>query len=95
MVEHEAYQKLAGRWQLQRRPPLLTRRFNFSSYSETRQFLDQLADLSEREGYYPNLSFGKTYVVVSITPQVNRIGLEEEEYAFATQVDVLADQDSS
>jgi 4a-hydroxytetrahydrobiopterin dehydratase len=94
MVEHEAYQKLVERWQLQRRPPLLTRRFNFSSYGKTRQFLDQLADLSEQEGYYPNLSFGKTYVVVSITPRINRIALEEEEYTFAAQVDALSEQDS-
>jgi pterin-4a-carbinolamine dehydratase len=56
--------------------------------------LEQFADLSEQEGYYPNLSFGKTNLVVSITPRINRIALEEEEYTFAAQVDALVDQDS-
>ena len=41
-------------------------RFDFGSYGETRRFLDQLADLSKRESYYPDVSFGKTYVNISI-----------------------------
>ena len=41
-------------------------RFDFSSYGETRHFLDQLANLSKRENFYPNVSFGKTYANVSI-----------------------------
>ena len=45
----------------QERQPPLNRRFEFASYAETRQFLDRLADLSKREDYYPNVSFGKTY----------------------------------
>jgi pterin-4a-carbinolamine dehydratase len=41
-------------------------RFEFGSYLETRSFLDQMAGLSERMGFYPDISFGKTYVNVSI-----------------------------
>ena len=48
------------------RKPELNWRFDFSGYAETRRFLDQLADLSKREDYYPNVSFGKTYVNVSV-----------------------------
>lgn len=46
--------------------PELHWRFEFGSYAETRRFLDRLADLSKREDYYPNVSFGKTYANVSI-----------------------------
>ena len=41
-------------------------RFEFDSYSETRHFLDQLAKLSKRESFYPNINFGKTYANVTI-----------------------------
>lgn len=44
----------------------MNKRFDFNSYAETRQFLDELADLSKREDYYPNINFGKTYANVSI-----------------------------
>ena len=44
----------------------LNQRFDFASYAQTRQFLDDLANLSKREDYYPNINFGKTYVNVSI-----------------------------
>lgn len=47
-------------------PSPLNWRFDFSSYGETRHFLDQLANLSKRENFYPNVSFGKTYANVSI-----------------------------
>lgn len=48
------------------RQPALNWRFEFASYAATRDFLDLLADLSKRDGYYPNINFGKTYVNVSI-----------------------------
>ena len=48
------------------RQPALHWRFEFSSYGETRHFLDLLADLSKRENFYPSINFGKTYVNVSI-----------------------------
>ncbi|NOT17850.1 MAG: hypothetical protein HOP20_07275 [Sulfuriferula sp.] len=46
--------------------PTMNKRFDFNSYAETRQFLDELAALSKREDYYPNINFGKTYANVSI-----------------------------
>ena len=48
------------------RKSALNWRFEFASYGETRRFLDQLADLSKQENFYPNINFGKTYVNVSI-----------------------------
>jgi pterin-4a-carbinolamine dehydratase len=53
-------------WQNVSRPPSLFRRYEFSSYSETRQFLDRLAQLSEETKLYPDLGFGKTHVNVTI-----------------------------
>jgi pterin-4a-carbinolamine dehydratase len=68
-------------WQAQRRPPLLTRRFEFGSYAETRGFLDALAQLSERTGRYPDLNFGRTHVSVSIAASGDRLAAAEFEFA--------------
>lgn len=75
-------------WQVQQRPPLMTRRFDFVSYTETRKFLDDLAVLSERTGYFPDLNFGKTHVNVSVAPPGETLG--EVEYGFTAEVDDIA-----
>ncbi|MEW5771460.1 MAG: 4a-hydroxytetrahydrobiopterin dehydratase [Pseudomonadota bacterium] len=77
-------------WQVQQRPPLMTRRFDFASYAETRRFLDGLAVLSERSGYFPDLNFGKNHVNVSVAPRGEALG--EVEYAFTAKVDGIAAQ---
>jgi 4a-hydroxytetrahydrobiopterin dehydratase len=53
-------------WTRQKRPPAMTQRFAFSSYATTRDFLDRLAAWSEQSGVYPDLSFGTTYVNVTV-----------------------------
>ncbi|WP_165873571.1 4a-hydroxytetrahydrobiopterin dehydratase [Parasulfuritortus cantonensis] len=75
-------------WNVQQRPALMTRRYDFASYAETRQFLDDLAALSERAGYYPDLNFGKTHVNVSVAAQSQALGAIE--YEFTAEVDTLA-----
>lgn len=75
-------------WKVQQRPALLTRRFDFSSYDQTRQFLDDLTVLSERAGYFPDLNFGKTHASVSVASGGDSLGARE--YEFAAQVDVIA-----
>jgi 4a-hydroxytetrahydrobiopterin dehydratase len=73
----------------QERAPLFHQRFDFGSYGETRKFLDQMADLSKREGYYPDLSFGKTYVNVSIDGD-GQAGLNERKSSFIADMQALA-----
>lgn len=77
-------------WNTQQRPPLMTRRFEFESYAQTRSFLDLLTGLSERAGYYPDLNFGKTYVSVNIAPRAEVFNIED--LNFAAETDALAAQ---
>ena len=63
-------------WLRQDLPPLLSRRFEFESYAETRRFLDDVARLAEAAQLYPNLSFGKTYVSVTIDANGKKISPE-------------------
>lgn len=75
-------------WQRQDLPPMLSRRFEFATYAETRRFLDRVADVAEKVQRYPNLSFGKTYVSVTIDADGKKIGPEIVE--LARQIDTLA-----
>lgn len=71
--------------------PALHWRFDFGSYVEARRFLDQLAELSKRDGYYPNINFGKTYVNVSIDAE-GQMELGERGAAFIEEMKAYAAQ---
>ncbi|MHB1530305.1 MAG: hypothetical protein ACYCXT_12945 [Acidiferrobacteraceae bacterium] len=73
----------------QERLPTLNWRFEFGSYAQTRHFLDQMADLSKREGFYPNVSFGKTYVNISIDAEGQAV-LAEYKTRFTGEMEALA-----
>lgn len=75
-------------WQRQDLPPMLTRRFEFGSYQETRRFLDGVARLAEAARHYPSISFGKTYASISIDADGRKIG--PELIALAREIDKLA-----
>lgn len=53
-------------WVERKRPVRLEKRYEFSSYEELRDFLDQAAELSESKGLYPDMGFGKDYVNMTI-----------------------------
>ena len=73
-------------WQSNERPPSLTRRYQFGSYSQTRAFLDRLAHLSQETGLYPDLGFGKTYVNVTLSGQDGAMpGATQVEFACRAQ----------
>lgn len=74
-------------WDVRQSQAVMTRSFDFSSYTDTRRFLDDLAELSERTGYYPNLNFNRTQVNVSIYSEEKTLG--EAEYQFARATDAL------
>jgi pterin-4a-carbinolamine dehydratase len=69
-------------WTEVERPPSLYRRFEFAAYSETRSFLDRLASLSKETGLYPDLSFARTHVNVTVcASDDSAVGAEERDFA--------------
>lgn len=82
-----------GTWKVEERVQLMSRRYDFSSYAETRDFLERLEKLSENENYYPDLSFGRTYVSVSIKARGEK--LSGVDYEFSGKVDLLAGDNPS
>lgn len=81
-------------WQWREHPPLLSRRFQFSGYSQTRDFLDALTNLSEERGYYPDTSFGVNYVNVTIHAKTGE-QLEPKDFEFAACIDKVLPPSSS
>ncbi len=77
-------------WQVREKPPRLEGRFEFLDYAELREFLDRLAELSEREGLYPDIGFGKTYVNVTIYADDDAKIVDTRQYEFACRLDELA-----
>jgi pterin-4a-carbinolamine dehydratase len=79
-------------WQERTRPVRLERRYEFRDYSTLRDFLDRAAKLSEREGLYPDMGFGRDYVNITIHVEEGIAALGDEQHRFARQLDQLASE---
>jgi len=79
-------------WQERNRPARLERRYQFENYDSLRDFLDRAAELSEREGYYPDMGFGRDYVSITIHAEDDTKELSSSQHQFARQLDQLADE---
>ncbi len=86
MVENKA-DNLSG-WERREQPPFLYRRFQFGGYAQTRAFLDGLAQISKELDYYPDSSFGTTYVNVTIHPRDGE-RLTDQDASFAARATTL------
>ena len=81
------------KWDQRNRPIRLERRFEFENYSATRDFLDRLGELSESKNIFPDISFGKTYVNITIRPESEAKDdpITDLEYNLASDIDGLLD----
>jgi pterin-4a-carbinolamine dehydratase len=76
-------------WRVDKKPPVMTKKFTFESYEQTRSFVNDLADLSEETGYYPNLTFSQSQATVTIYTDEEELGANE--FEFANRTDKIAD----
>ena len=83
---------MSHQWQERKRPVRLERRYEFKDYNTLRDFLDKAADLSENEGLYPDMGFGRDYVNITIHVEEGQEELGDQQHRFAEQLDELADQ---
>jgi len=84
---------VSAAWKVQKRAALLSRRYDFSDYDEMRNFLDRLETLSEKEKYYPDLTFSRTHVNVSIKSRDEE--LAQPDFEFSVLVDAISDTTSN
>ena len=69
---------MSENWVTRKRPARLEARFDFSNYEETRSFLDRAAEMYERESYFPDMSFGRTHVSITLQSQDETAAEAEE-----------------
>jgi len=75
-------------WTQRTRPDRLERRIEFDDYESTRCFLERLNALAESEGRFPDISFGRTYVNLTLRPDDEQ-PVGEVDQAFAAAIDAL------
>ncbi|MBT8428883.1 MAG: 4a-hydroxytetrahydrobiopterin dehydratase [Gammaproteobacteria bacterium] len=80
---------MSSHWRERKRPLCLERRYEFGGYSALRDFLDQAAELSERESFYPDMGFGRDYVNVTIHAEEGSGVLSDARRQFAELLDDL------
>jgi 4a-hydroxytetrahydrobiopterin dehydratase len=76
-------------WTRRPRPDRLERRIEFDDYERTRTFLERLNGLSEQEGRFPDISFGRTYVNLTLRAEAEEDPIGEPEECFARAIDGL------
>lgn len=67
----------------------LERRIEFEDYASNRAFLDLLNDFCEQQGRYPDISFGRTYVNITLRAEEAGEPLGAIDHAFAAAIDGL------
>jgi 4a-hydroxytetrahydrobiopterin dehydratase len=81
---------MSQQWQERARPARLERRYQFVDYESLREFLDKAAALSEREGLYPDMGFGRDYVNMTIHGSEEDNSLGDQQRRLAQELDALA-----
>jgi 4a-hydroxytetrahydrobiopterin dehydratase len=76
-------------WTHRARPDRLERRIEFADYDSTRLFLERLNTLSEQEGRFPDISFGRTYVNLTLRAEGEDETVGQREELFAAAIDAL------
>ena len=82
---------MSNNWKERKRPVRLERRLEFSTYELNRNFLDRLGELCEKRNRYPDISFGKTYVNLTLKADDDSC-LSESDVKFASEIDALIDK---
>lgn len=76
-------------WTHRSRPERLERRIEFADYESTRVFLEKLNALSEQAGRFPDISFGRTYVNLTLRAEEEAGEIGSGEQSFAAAIDEL------
>ena len=76
-------------WTQRPRPDRLERRIEFSDYEATRVFLERLNTLSEQQSRFPDISFGRTYVNITLRSEAEDGAIGEVDQTFAVAIDGL------
>ena len=72
-------------WNQRESPLRIEQRFEFEEYSKISKFMEKIDQLCKEKNMYPNISFGKNFVSVSIFLDSEEITSSEKD--FSNQID--------
>ena len=68
-------------WNRRESPLRIEKRFEFEQYSKTSEFMEKIEKLCKEKDIYPNISFGKKFVSLSIFFENKKISDKEKEFS--------------
>tara|TARA_B100000242_G_scaffold29823_1_gene17915 strand:+ start:118 stop:357 length:240 start_codon:yes stop_codon:yes gene_type:complete len=68
-------------WNERESPLRIEKRFEFEEYSKISKFMEKIEKLCKEKDIYPNISFGKNFVSLSIFLENKKISNEAKEFS--------------
>ena len=89
--EIHKYQKKVDGWEIIKNDKnifFLVKNFKFKNFVESQNFVNQVGQVSEKEGHHPDIKFGWGYATISITTHAIE-GLSENDFILAAKIDQI------
>ena len=74
-------------WNQRESPPIFEKRFVFEEYSTISKFMKKVDELCKEYNIYPNISFGKNFVSITIFLASEKVTKIEKD--FSNQIDIF------
>ena len=68
-------------WNKRESPLRIEKRFEFDNYSKISKFIEKIEKLCKEKDIYPNISFGKNFVSLSIFLDTKEISSKEKDFS--------------
>ena len=68
-------------WNKRESPLRIEKRFEFDQYSKISKFIGEIEKLCKEKDIYPNISFGKNFVSLSIFLDSQELSSEEKDFS--------------
>ena len=68
-------------WNKRESPLRIEKRFEFEKYSKISKFMGEIENLCKEKDIYPNISFGKNFVSISIFLDTKELSSKEKDFS--------------
>ena len=85
------YQKKIDGWDVVKNKEemfFLEKNFNFTNFLESQKFINNVGQISEKEGHHPDITFGWGYAKIEISTHAIK-GLSENDFILAAKIDQI------
>ncbi len=77
-----------SKWELSEDKAVINRRFKFSNFEQTMNFINQIAKIADINDHHPDVSFGYNYCNVNYSTHAIQ-GLSDNDFICAAQIESL------